>query len=258
MSEAILLQNRAYWTRRACGYSQVNREELATSQRETWKRTLCAHLSSHFGRTALSGLRVLDAGTGPGFFAILLAEAGCRMTGIDLTRAMLAEARTNAGVLAGKIEFLEMNAQELAFESGSFDAVVTRNLTWNLPDPERAYREWVRVLRPGGLLLNFDANWYHYLFMEDARRGFLRDRANTSASGLDDMNLGEGFEQMEGIAREVPLSRIQRPQWDADVLRGLGIKVKTDEQIWKKVWSPQEKVNFSSTPLFLVHAAKPE
>ena len=45
---------------------------------------------------------------------------------------------------------------------------------------------------------------------------------------------------------------------DTFIARGLGMKVKTDEQIWKKVWSPQEKVNFSSTPLFLVHAAKPE
>ena len=35
--------------------------------------------------------------------------------------------------------------------------IVSRNLTWNLPHPEMAYKEWLRVLKKGGRLLNFDA-----------------------------------------------------------------------------------------------------
>ena len=51
-----------------------------------------------------------------------------------------------------------MNAEALCFEDSSFDIVISRNLTWNLPDPDKAYAEWTRILKSGGLLLNYDAN----------------------------------------------------------------------------------------------------
>ena len=50
-----------------------------------------------------------------------------------------------------------MDAQKLDFEDNTFDVVISRNLTWNLEHPDVAYREWVRVLKVGGRLLNFDA-----------------------------------------------------------------------------------------------------
>ena len=93
-------------------------------------------------------MRVLDVGTGPGFYAIILAERGYRVTAVDFSEQMLAEARQNAGSLGEKIRFLRMDAHSLDLPDESFDAVVTRNLTWNLTDPVRAYREWKRVLRP--------------------------------------------------------------------------------------------------------------
>ncbi len=61
---------------------------------------------------------------------------------------------------------------------------------------------------------------------------------------------------MEDIARRVPLSNIRRPEWDLALLQGLGLRAEADEQIWQRVWSEEEKLNFSSTPLFLVRAAK--
>ena len=48
-----------------------------------------------------------------------------------------------------------MNAEELTFAPESFDVIVSRNLTWNLHDPKKAYQSWERVLKSGGLLLNF-------------------------------------------------------------------------------------------------------
>mgnify|MGYP000482475991 FL=1 len=47
----------------------------------------------------------------------------------------------------------------LEYEDESFDVVITRNLTWTLPDVDKAYKEWHRVLRKGGVLLNYDANY---------------------------------------------------------------------------------------------------
>lgn len=59
-------------------------------------------------------------------------------------------------------------------QDGSFDVIVTRNLTWNLEEPQKAYQEWCRVLKKGGILLNFDAGWYTIFLMtneECIRRG---------------------------------------------------------------------------------------
>ena len=258
--ETILNENREYWTGRAAGYSEVNRLELSTEQRQKWKDCLRTEITKQFPNFPAEELHVLEVGTGPGFFAILLRELGCDVTAIDLTPAMLREAKENAGALAGEIHFIEMNAEALSFEGNSFDAVISRNLTWNLPHPDRAYAEWVRVLKPGGLLLNFDANWYAYLFDDAAQAAYDRDRANSAEQGVWDQNVaaeGEDFDVMEDIARRVPLSGIRRPAWDLEELFSLGLCCEADEQVWQHVWSEEEKLSFASTPLFLVRGKKP-
>ena len=254
--KTILNENKAYWTQRASGYSEVNQAELGTAQHEIWRGELCRQIAAHFPDRAPEDLRVLDVGTGPGFFAILLTESGFRVTAIDLTPEMLSEARRNAGAIAEQIDFFEMNAEATTFPDGAFDVIVTRNLTWNLPHPEQALREWARLLAPGGLLLNFDANWYGYLFDEDKRADFDADRLNSAAQGVGDQNVGENFDVMEDIARRIPLSGTQRPAWDLAVFTALGLSARADELVWERVWSPEEKINFASTPLFLVQAAK--
>jgi len=254
--QTILSENKSYWTGRAASYSQVNQLELATQQRRKWRDCLHAEIVRQFPGRAPESLRVLEVGTGPGFFAILLRELGYDVTAIDLTPAMLEEAKKNAGELAGRICWMEMNAEALDFADASFDVVVSRNLTWNLPHPDKAYAEWARVLKPGGLLLNFDANWYAYLFDDEAQAAYDRDRANSAEQGVWDQNVGENFDVMEDIARRVPLSNIRRPKWDLALLRGLGLRAEADGQIWQHVWSDEEKLNFSSTPLFLVRAVK--
>ena len=255
-NDAILQENLQYWTGRAEGYSAVNQEELR-SNREAWRRCLGEEIRTALPDRETSSIRVLEVGTGPGFFAILLAEEGYDVTAVDLTPAMLSEARKNAGELAERIDFREMNAEALELPEGSFDVVVSRNLTWNLPHPDRAYAEWCRVLKPGGLLLVFDANWYGYLFREEARLAFEEDRRSTAEQGYADQNLGENFDVMEDIARRVPLSSLRRPDWDLRQLRALGLEARAEEDIWQRVWSEEEKVTFASTPLFLVSAKKP-
>ncbi len=254
--DTVLEENKTYWTGRASGYSEVNRLELSTSQRQKWKECLRKEFSRHFPERAIGDLCVLEVGTGPGFFAIILCELGCNVTAVDLTPAMLAEAKENAGMLADEICFLEMDAENLRFADRSFDAVISRNLTWNLPHPESAYAEWVRVLKPGGLLLNFDANWYAYLFDENAKAAYDRDRENSAKQEIWDQNIGENFDEMEKIACRVPLSEIRRPGWDLQMLSGLSLQCEADEQIWRSVWSENEKISFASTPLFLVRARK--
>jgi len=57
------------------------------------------------------------------------------------------------------VETLEVDYENLDYEKESFDLVLSRNLTWTLTDAKKAYAEWFRVLKPGGILLNFDANY---------------------------------------------------------------------------------------------------
>ena len=256
MNEKVGLSeaNRTYWSQRSTSYSDVNKEELAGISRHNWSAVLHEEIYSHFPGRSPESISVLDVGTGPGFFAILLAESGFHVTAVDMTPEMLEEAMQNAGPLAEKIDFREMNAEHLCLPDDSYDVVVSRNLTWNLPHPEKAYSEWHRVLRTGGLLLNFDSNWYGYLFDETAREKYEADRASSAELGLGDQNIGENFDVMEDIARSMPLSDIKRPEWDISVLSRLGFNVTTDTDIWKKVWTIQEQTNFSSTPMFMISA----
>lgn len=246
----LLSQIEGYWTKRAEGYSEVNQHELATGQDQVWFREIQKHLPKE------KNLKILDVGTGPGFFAILLAKQGYEVTAVDYTKAMLAQARHNAGPLAERIHFQQMDAQRLEFPDETFDVVISRNLTWNLEDPKRAYAEWMRVLKEGGKLLNFDANWYHHLFNEEKRRRYEEDREKVEALQMEDHYTCTDIDAMEEIARQVPMSRIMRPAWDLQVLRACAGDVQADEQVWQRVWDQEEQVNYGSTPMFLVHAVK--
>ena len=254
--KTILTENLDYWTGRAEGYSQVNQHELNTEQRRKWSDCLRTVIRKQFPDRDSCSLRVLDAGTGPGFFAVILCELGYQVTAIDLTPTMLEKAKQNAGNLAENIVWMEMDTENLKFSDACFDVIVSRNLTWNLPHPDHAYAEWSRVLRPGGLLINFDANWYAYLFSDAAKASYEQDRLNSAEQGVNDQNIGENFDVMEEIARRLPLSDVLRPSWDLSVLRGLGIDASADEQIWQKVWSKEEQLNFASTPLFMITGTK--
>lgn len=99
---------------------------------------------------------ILDVGTGTGRAAIALAEAGARVTGVDLTRAMLdraAEKRDAAGLVYPTL--ICANARDLPFPDNSFDVVVSIRMLHLFPTPELGafLNEMNRVLKPGGTLL---------------------------------------------------------------------------------------------------------
>lgn len=190
---------------------------------------------------------------------MILAEAGYKIDAVDYTEGMLEKAKENAGELCKNIHFQRMDAQKLEFADNTFDIVISRNLTWNLEHPDIAYSEWVRVLKAGGRLLNFDANWYGYLYEEEQRKAYENDRKNVESNSLDDHYLCTDIERMERIALQVPLSKIHRPQWDVKTLRNTGLMgIHTDTEIWKTVWSEEERLNYQSTPMFMVTGVKPD
>ena len=126
------LENRVvrYWTVRSHDFGTIRKNELGNAMGRRWLAELEAGLPQG------GPLRILDIGTGTGFFAILMARLGHRVTGIDLTPAMLEEASATAAGLGLDIDFRQMDAQQLDFPENTFDALVSRNLTWTLPEPE--------------------------------------------------------------------------------------------------------------------------
>lgn len=100
---------------------------------------------------------VLDVGAGTGALSLLAAEIGHRVTGIDLSEAMLAKARTKAAERGLPLDFVLGAAEEPP--PGPFDAVIERHVTWTLPDPGEALRAWRAVTRPGGTLVIFGGSW---------------------------------------------------------------------------------------------------
>lgn len=249
--------NTDYWTMRSTSYSSQHQNELAGSQHAAWSAELRARLTEAFPDRQPSELSVLDIGCGPGFFSIILAELGYRVTAVDYTPSMLDQARANARACGQDIVFLRMDAEALSFATETFDAVVTRNLTWNLPHPSNAYREWQRVLRPEGLLLNYDANWYLHLSDDAMRAGYEADRRNVAATALKDRCLQGDVNAMEAIASRAPLSFHMRPAWDRLILEEFGFTVRIDPRVSDRVWIEEERVSQASTPLFGIYARKP-
>lgn len=101
------------------------------------------------------GSKVLDVGCGTGLLTRLSAKRldyESHVVGVDLSDGALAKARelSNAEGLDQRVEFRKGDAERLELADESFDVVLSLYTLRHLPDPDRALREIVRVLRPGG------------------------------------------------------------------------------------------------------------
>lgn len=115
-------------------------------------------IGNPFGvRCPKPGERVLDVGCGCGMdtliAGLLVGETGSAV-GIDLTPEMLDPARRSGH--APHIRFEEASVDELPFEDGSFDVVISNGVLNLVPDKDAAFREIARVLRPGGSFIAAD------------------------------------------------------------------------------------------------------
>jgi ubiquinone/menaquinone biosynthesis C-methylase UbiE len=116
------------------------------------------------------GMRLLDAGCGPGSITIGLAEtvAPSEVAGIDLAPAVLGDARAlAAGRGAGNARFAAADVAQLPFPDASFDAVFAHTLLEHVADGVAVLRELRRVLRPGGAIGVRDSDWASGVFAPD-------------------------------------------------------------------------------------------
>lgn len=101
----------------------------------------------------LHGRDVLDAGCGEGYNTRLLARAGARMTGVDISERMIALAEEEERARPLGIRYVRTPYTRLdMFPAGRFDAAVSFMALMDGPDFDEAMTEIFRVLRPGGTL----------------------------------------------------------------------------------------------------------
>ncbi len=102
--------------------------------------------------------RVLDLGTGTGFLGRGFARQGCRVTGLDISPALMREARRLDSAEGLAMRYVRARAEALPFGARGFD-VVSAGQCWHWFDRPRAALEARRVLMPGGLLVIASFDW---------------------------------------------------------------------------------------------------
>ena len=231
----------SYWEKRSGDFLEHKRAELHSPMAERWLYEIKKQLPQD------KNLRILDVGCGAGFFSVLLAKEGYQVTGVDLTPDMVENARTLAAEEKTDCEFFVMDAENLSFADESFDVVISRNLTWTLPDVKSAYREWVRVLKKGGILLNFDANYGLSDFTDLCE---LPDNHAHQEIG-DDM-----MRECEEIKRQLPISSYSRPAWDLETLGAMKLQeFSVDLGISSRIYVEKDEF-YNPTPMFMLRTCK--
>lgn len=241
--EEIKKEISSYWTGRSEDFARLREEELNSEMAGLWLKEL------EKGLPEGEGLRILDVGTGCGFFSVLLAKLGHQVTGIDLTPAMIEKAKQIARERGVEADFEVMDAEHPDFPDGTFDVIVSRNLTWTLPHPAEAYGEWMRVLKPGGVLLNFDGDYGKEEFTEEME-SLSADHAHRRLS------CGQ-LEECDKIKDQLSISAMRRPAWDVEVLKNLGcVDVNVDSEVYRRIYASEDSPFYNPTPIFRLQARK--
>lgn len=229
-----------YWTKRSTSFKEQRRAELHSSMATRWQEEIAKYLPK-------KKLKILDVGCGTGFFTILLSGLGHEVIGVDLTPDMIQRSKELAEEEGADCIFQVMDAENLGFADETFDMIISRNLTWTLPDAARAYEEWLRVLKKGGTLLNFDAN---YGVSDCSDTSHLPENHAHNYLGL------ELLQECEEIKRQLPISSYQRPAWDVGVLGNLGVaQLALDFGVSKRIYIEKDEF-YNPDPLFAVSARK--
>ena len=221
-----------YWDRQSAIWAEEKNEAWSLPETKYWME----YFSSI--RPQLNGNKVLELGTASGYFAHILTLAGYEVTAIDLSPNMIEEAKRVAQQLNQKVEYHVMNAQELDFADNQFDLIFTRIMTWGIPDLRKCYSESFRVLKPGGLFLNFDGDFGEYQFSQEGHEKYPADI----------------MEQANTIKAQLDISKHRRPAKDMEVLKEVGFEhVSADATVQSAILHQQ-----GDSAIFKVQGIKPQ
>lgn len=205
---------RTYWSGRAASFDQQVGHAIKSDAELAAFQSL---LREAFGE---GPREVLDLACGTGEITRALLSLGHKVTAIDFSDEMLARARAKHGERA---RILAGDAERLLDDDASYDALVTRHLVWTLTDPEAAFAEWFRVLKPGGKLLVIDGDWINRSWLQtvlNRAATFLRECSGATAHATDREAFdsitkrfffrdGLSFERLAGMLRQAGFARTE-------------------------------------------------
>lgn len=241
---------RAYWSVRAesfdlsFGHAIKSDRELKAFQRL---------IGDSFGPRPLD---VLDLACGTGEITRALLSLDHRVTALDFSEAMLERARAKHGKNA---RFRLGDAEHLLDEDASYDAAITRHLVWTLTDPEAAFAEWFRVLRPGGRLLVIDGDWINrsrWQALVNRFGNWLRDKRGAPIHQIDadtHASIAQRFYFKDGLSRQ-RLEDMLKAAGFVDIAPADYIQVVREQQ---RAAPLHDAIRLSSSTRFALLARKP-
>jgi ubiquinone/menaquinone biosynthesis C-methylase UbiE len=144
---------RAYWDEHAAAFDDEPDHGLRDpAVRAAWGEVLGRVLPP-------APVDVVDLGCGTGSLSVVLAAAGYRVRGLDLSGRMVATATAKADEAGVDAQFSQGDASAPPYEPASADVVLARHVLWALPDPADALGRWTRLLRPAGRLVLIEGHW---------------------------------------------------------------------------------------------------
>lgn len=103
---------------------------------------------------------ILDIGCGTGSLSLILAQQGHKVTGIDLSPKMIAQAKVKAAKANLDIEFIVMGAERPNLPQQSYNGIVCRHVLWILPDLKDVLERWTELLQTGSRILIVEGFWH--------------------------------------------------------------------------------------------------
>jgi ubiquinone/menaquinone biosynthesis C-methylase UbiE len=179
-----------------------------------------------------AGKQVLDVGCGPGWLTVNYAKGGAIVSAIDITARGVELTQKHLRYQNATASVLEGNAEELRFDDGKFDLVVSSGVLHHTPDTPKAISECFRVTKKGGMakLTFYCKGFLHRRPIFQLTTGIMRllsvkhpGAALASAKDVDDF-----IRQYDGRDNPIGVGKT-KSEWDA-LLRDAGFEIISSEK----------------------------
>lgn len=208
---------KAYWSARAATFdNDPGHEIFSCAEREAWQALFTRHLGRGEGRQAL------DLACGTAVISHILDDIGFRVTGMDWADPMLERAKAKARDRGRTIRFLTGDAENTMEPDAAFDVVTNRHLVWTLVDPAAAFREWHRVLKPGGRVLIIDGDFVGASLLSRLFGALSRWKTRARPASAEAGRPSDMMATHHSILSRVHFSQGARADDVADMLRDAG------------------------------------